>query len=76
MEEKTVREVAESVGVSMSLVYQWCNERRLPHLRLGKNGKRGKILINQSDLTDFLKSLRVEPEQRGQTDGLRHIIQS
>ena len=55
-----MKQAAERVGVSESLVYQWCQGRRLPHLRLGKNGRRGKILILEEELDAFLTGLRVE----------------
>ncbi len=58
----TVAEAAERVGVSESLIYQWIDERRLPHYRLGGKGKRGKIGISPRDLDDFIASLRVEGE--------------
>ena len=56
----TVKQAAERLGVSPSLVYQWCNERRLAHLRLGRDGKRGKILIDEKDVDEFIASARVE----------------
>mgnify|MGYP003447544378 CR=1 FL=1 len=56
----TVKEAAERAGVSESLIYQWCDERRLPHYRVGGRGKRGKILVSPRDLDAFMESLRVE----------------
>ena len=42
------------------MIYKWTTEeRRLPHLRLGGRGKRGRILINVDDLDAFLASCRV-----------------
>jgi excisionase family DNA binding protein len=67
------RETAEYAGVSVSLVYQWCAERRLPHFRLGKSGRRGKLLIEQADLDAFLESLRVGAGKEEPVGGLRHI---
>jgi excisionase family DNA binding protein len=58
----SVQQAAERVGVSESLIYQWCEERRLAHYRLGGKGKRGKIGISPSDLDSFMASLRVEGE--------------
>jgi excisionase family DNA binding protein len=57
----TAKQVAERAGVSLSLVYRWCDERRLPHYRAGGRGRRGKILIDPRDFDAFLESLRVEP---------------
>jgi excisionase family DNA binding protein len=56
----TVNEAAERVGVSISLIYEWCETRRLVHYRLGGKGKRGRIGIRPADLAQFIDSLRVE----------------
>jgi excisionase family DNA binding protein len=55
----TVKQAAERAGVSESLVYEWCSEQRLPHYRLGGQGRRGKIVIDEADLTRFLDECRV-----------------
>jgi hypothetical protein len=44
-----------------SLLYQWCQERRLRHYRFGGDGRRGKIMVEESDLTAFLEDCCVEP---------------
>jgi excisionase family DNA binding protein len=59
MKKLSVKEAAESAGVSSALIYQWCDERRLTHYRPGGKGKRGKILINPRDLDEFMESLKV-----------------
>lgn len=56
----TVRQAAEMAQVSVALVYQWCDEKRLPHYRFGGDGRRGRILINANDLTKFIEGCRVE----------------
>jgi excisionase family DNA binding protein len=56
----TPKEAAERAGVSVSMIYQWCNERLLPHYRVGGRGRRGKILVEERDLEVFLASCRVE----------------
>lgn len=53
-------EAAEHAGVSQSLIYQLCDERRLTHYRVGGKGKRGKILIDPADLQRFLEEQKVE----------------
>jgi len=55
----TVKQAAVRSGLSPSLVYALCAERRLPHLRLGKRGRRGRVLIEESDLAAFMESCRV-----------------
>jgi excisionase family DNA binding protein len=56
----TVKQAAERAMVSESLIYQWCDERRLVHYRVGGAGKRGKILIDPADLDIFMASLKVQ----------------
>jgi excisionase family DNA binding protein len=56
-----VREAAEHAGVSSTLVYLWCEERRLAHYRPGAQGKRGRILIDPRDLDQFMESIKVTP---------------
>jgi len=45
--------------VSVTLVYQWCEEETLPHHRVGAKGRRGKILIAVDDLAAMLASKKV-----------------
>lgn len=73
MAKMNAQQAAEHAGVSVSLVYQWCAERRLPHFRLGRSGRRGKLLIEQSDLDLFLDSLRVEAGSEESEAEMRHI---
>jgi excisionase family DNA binding protein len=60
MSKVTIKQAAERTGLSTSLLYQVCAERRLPHFRLGRAGKRGKILIEEDDLDAFMAAARVE----------------
>jgi excisionase family DNA binding protein len=70
----TVADAAERAGVSISLVYQWVDERRLAHFRVGGRGKRGKILISPRDLDGFMDSLKVEPPgDPGEAAYRRHL---
>ena len=62
----SVREAARHAGVSESLIYQLCDERRLPHYRPGGKGKRGKILIDPRDLDAFMASCRIAAEAQPQ----------
>lgn len=56
----TPKEAAARARVSRSLIYTWCDERRLPHSRAGASGKRGRILIRLVDLEALLAELRVD----------------
>jgi excisionase family DNA binding protein len=69
----TVKMAAEKAGVSAALVYKWCDERRLRHYRLGGEGKKGKILIEESDLEAFLQSVCVEATGNPDEGPLKHI---
>lgn len=66
----TPKEAATRIGVSVSLVYEWCAQKRLRHYRFGGKGKRGRILIEESDLAAFLESCLVDPSPVLQ---LRHL---
>lgn len=59
----TVAQAAERACVSSSLIYEWCAEKRLPHLRLGKRGRRGRVLIEEAHLAAFMESCRVAAEE-------------
>ena len=55
-----VREAAKRARVSVSMIYQLCDEKRIAHYRVGGEGRRGKILISPSDLDRFLEENRIE----------------
>jgi excisionase family DNA binding protein len=56
----TPKQAADRTKVSVSLVYQWCAEGRLPHYRFGRDGRRGRILIDPADLEQFIAECRKE----------------
>jgi excisionase family DNA binding protein len=58
-----VKEAAEQLQVSDSLVYEWCRAGLLPHNRYGKPGNRGTIRIEESDLIEFREKMRRERQQ-------------
>ncbi len=61
----TVKQAATHVGVSCGLIYAWCADGTLPHMRVGRKGKRGRIRIATEDLDRLLGMLKVgktEPE--------------
>ena len=53
-----VKSAALKAGVSPGLIYDWVNSGRLRHLRVGREGSRGSIRIDESDLAAFLESLK------------------
>jgi len=69
----TVKQVAEKVGVSESLVYEWCNDGLLPHYRFGKPGRRGKIMVDPDELDGFIASCRHEAKTPGPVQSLKHL---
>jgi excisionase family DNA binding protein len=60
---RTVKQVAEHLGVSIALVYNWVESGLLTCLRLGGEGRRGTIRIDDTDLDGFLDSRRTKPQQ-------------
>ena len=56
----TVKEAAERANVSPALIYDLCSQGLLPHVRLGRPGKRGTIRIDPDELDGFLAALKVE----------------
>jgi excisionase family DNA binding protein len=68
----SVKQAAAAKGVSTQLIYLWCEERRLPHYRLGGRGRRGRILIDPADLDEFMETLKVTPSPPGDDGEFRH----
>jgi excisionase family DNA binding protein len=70
----TPKQAAERLGVSDSLIYEWCAEGVLPHYRFGRKGRRGRILIDETEFAAFLASCRQEGRQgAAPMPELRHI---
>ena len=70
----TVREVAELLKVSTSLVYLLIESRKLAFHRIGN--RRGSIRIRRSDLERFLEQCRFEcdqPAERPPRPRLKHL---
>ncbi|QEL17404.1 helix-turn-helix domain-containing protein [Limnoglobus roseus] len=59
----SVKQAALAIGVCESLIRDWCADGMLPHYRVGRKGKRGKILISTSDLAAFLEQLKIAPAE-------------
>ena len=55
----TVRQVAERANVCERVVRGWVKDGLLHPYRVGSKGKRGKVLIRDSDLEALLESFRV-----------------
>jgi excisionase family DNA binding protein len=58
----TVKQFAERAEISLSLAYALVEEARIPHRRIGRKGRRGKISIREEDLAKFLESVKIEAE--------------
>jgi excisionase family DNA binding protein len=69
----TIKQAAERAGLSPSLVYGWCQEHRLRHYRFGGKGRRGKIMVEVSDLDTFLEECVVEAGDADEDGPLTHI---
>jgi len=57
-----VRQAAERMGISDSLVYELCACGSLLHVRIGRPGSRGCIRITNADIDAFLASQKVGGE--------------
>lgn len=68
----TPKQAAARAVVSISLIYQWCQDGVLVHYRFGRPGKRGRIRIEESDLLAFLETCKKEGELPGPIR-LKHI---
>lgn len=70
----SVKQAADTAGVSASLVYEWCAERLLVHYRFGAKGRRGKVMIDEMDLEAFLAACRQETGEKAKDAvPLKHI---
>jgi excisionase family DNA binding protein len=58
----TVKAAAERLEISQSLVYRLVEEGRMPCVRIGARGRRGKIIIREQDIEAFLKACQIERE--------------
>jgi hypothetical protein len=59
-----VKQAAKRAEISVSLMYSLIAEGRVAHRRMGRQGRRGKIVITESDLQKFLDSMKVETYSR------------
>jgi len=46
----TAKEVAEKLNVSVSAIYKWVDEHRIPYIDLGDEGRRRCIRFRENDL--------------------------
>jgi excisionase family DNA binding protein len=62
----TVKQSAAIAGISAGLIYLWIEQGTLPHYRFGRPGCRGTIRVAESDLRQFLDSLKQETKPKEQ----------
>jgi excisionase family DNA binding protein len=60
----TIKQVAERLNVSASIVYGWVATGLLAAYRLGAAGRRGCIRIAEADLNALLESLKTKTGQK------------
>ncbi len=63
MARVTPSEAAKLIRVSLSIMYRWISSKQLPHYRLGAQGKRGRIMIETTDLDQFVEKQKVGPDE-------------
>lgn len=54
------KQIASRLGVSLSLVYSWLDSGSLPHYRFGRKGRRGRIMVDESELDGFVAGMKAE----------------
>lgn len=59
--EMTVKQAAQKIGISPSLVYSLCRDGIVRHTRHGRPGKRGCIRISEEAVAEYLAAC----QQRG-----------
>jgi excisionase family DNA binding protein len=69
----TAKEAAEKCKCSVSMIYQLAAEGRLPHYRIGRLGRRGKVVFDEEDVRKFLESCRVTPAVEPPKQQLKHL---
>lgn len=55
----TAKEAAQRLRISLSLMYRLIEQKRMPCVRIGGVGCRGKILVREEDVKKFLESVAV-----------------
>jgi len=50
----TVKDAANRLNVSVSAIYKWIDERRIPHIDLGAENGRRCIRFKENDLEKML----------------------
>jgi excisionase family DNA binding protein len=51
----SVNQLASILGLKKPTIYEWVRDNKIPFVKLGK-----RVLFKPSDITDFIKSNRVE----------------
>ena len=51
----SVRELAETLGVKPTTIYQWVNQRKIPYVKLGK-----RILFKPKDINRWIEENTVD----------------
>ena len=64
----TVKEVADYLRISVSMVYKEISAGRLPHYRLGV-----RVRISEEGLDAYLRSQHVEPESLDDSPPTSHL---
>lgn len=68
----TIRQVAKRCNVSESLVYAWTQSGILPSYRFGREGKRGRVMVDENELEGFIAGMKA-PARAEEAPALRHV---
>ena len=55
----TVQDAAKFLAVSVSTIYGWAWQRKLPFIKVGR-----ALRFDRTDLEDFVRTNRVEPRDK------------
>lgn len=55
-----VKQAAERMEISRSLLYRLLAEGRISCRRIGQRGRRGKIVLDERDVKEFLERVKEE----------------
>ena len=69
----TAKQASEALGISLSLIYQLAAENRIAHYRIGRSGRRGKLVFDEDSVRQFKESCRVTTTPEPSKYELKHL---
>jgi len=69
----TVKQAADRIGISPSLIYALCHEGILRHTRHGRPGRRGTIRISEDAVREYLAACEHDAPLEQEETSLKYI---